>query len=78
MSGLNAKIKHLEEYIMKTTVDLKHLKELKDTVANDNEKVKWDIATLSKEKDIALARYIQTCTYVVVEMSIIFYAYGQQ
>lgn len=56
MSGLNAKIKHLEEYIMKTTVDLKHLKELKDAVANDNEKVKWDIATLSKEKDIALAR----------------------
>lgn len=56
MSGLNAKIKHLEEYIMKTTVDLNHLKELKDTVANDNEKVKWDIATLSKEKDIALAR----------------------
>lgn len=56
MNELNAKIKHLEEYKMKTTVDLKYLKELKDTVANGNDKFKLDIATLSKEKDIALAR----------------------
>lgn len=41
---------------MKTTDEWKHLKELKDTVVNDNDQFKRDIATLSKEKDIALAR----------------------
>lgn len=58
LSGFNVKIKYFEEYIMKIIVDLKYLKELKDIVVNDNEKVKWDIVILFKEKDIVFVRYI--------------------
>lgn len=56
LSGFNVKIKYFEEYIMKIIVDLKYLKELKDIVVNDNEKVKWDIVILFKEKDIVFVR----------------------
>lgn len=56
LSGFNVKIKYFEEYIMKIIVDLNYLKELKDIVVNDNEKVKWDIVILFKEKDIVFVR----------------------
>lgn len=56
LSGFNVKIKYFEEYIMKIIVDLKYLKELKDIIVNDNEKVKRDIVILFKEKDIVFVR----------------------
>lgn len=59
LNELNAKIRHNEENRMKTTEEWKHIEKVQNTVVqlgNDNDRLKQDIATLSKEKDSALSR----------------------
>lgn len=59
LDELNAKIRHLEENMMKTTDEWKYIEKAENTVkqlGNDNDRLKQDIASLSKEKDTALLR----------------------
>lgn len=56
---LHAKIRYLEENRRNTTDEWKDLEKVRNSVVqlgNDNDRLKQDIDTLSKEKDNALSR----------------------
>lgn len=59
LDELNAKIRPLEDNKMKTTDEWKYKEKVENTVVqlrNDNDRLKQEIASLSKEKDTELLR----------------------